>query len=86
MKRVASRRDVLRGIGLAGAAALSGRPCLAAAEPPPETTRLRLGKIPALCSAPQFFSEPLFQAEGFIDTQYVTRPGPPSWGLKALAT
>jgi NitT/TauT family transport system substrate-binding protein len=82
---MASRRHVLRGIGLAGAAVLSGRPILAAAEPPPETTRLRLGKIPALCSAPQFVAEPLFQAEGFSDTQYVTRPGPPSWGMKALA-
>jgi NitT/TauT family transport system substrate-binding protein len=80
-----SRRDVLRGIGLAGAAVLSGRPTLAAAEPPPETTRLRLGKIPALCTAPQFVAEPLFQAEGFSDTQYVTRPGPTSWGMKALA-
>ncbi len=82
---MASRRDILRGIGLAGAAVLSGRPILAAAEPPPETTRLRLGKIPAVCTAPQFVAEPLFQAEGFSDTQYVTRPGPTSWGMKALA-
>jgi NitT/TauT family transport system substrate-binding protein len=80
-----SRRDVLRGIGLAGAAVLGGGPIPAAAEPPPETTRLRLGKIPALCTAPQFVAEPLFQAEGFSDTQYVTRPGPTSWGMKALA-
>jgi NitT/TauT family transport system substrate-binding protein len=80
-----NRRDVLRGIGLAGAAVLSGRPLLAAAEPPPETTRLRLGKTGALCAAPQYVAEPLFQAEGFSDTQYVTRPGPTSWGMKALA-
>ena len=80
-----SRRDVLRGIGVAGASLLSRQPPLAAAEPPPETTRLRLGKVPALCTAPQFVAEPLFQAEGFSDTQYVTRPGPTSWGMKALA-
>ena len=35
---MASRRDVLRGIGLTGAAVLGGRPLLAAAEPPPEPT------------------------------------------------
>jgi NitT/TauT family transport system substrate-binding protein len=64
---------------------VAGRPFLAGAEPPPETPRLRLGKIPALCTAPQFVAEPLFQAEGFSDTQYVTRPGPASWGMKALA-
>ena len=80
-----SRRDVLRRIGVAGAAVLSGRPILAAAEPPPETTRLRLSKIPALCTAPYFVAEQLFQAEGFSDTQYLTRSGPLSWTLKALA-
>jgi NitT/TauT family transport system substrate-binding protein len=55
------------------------------AEPPPETTRLRLSKIPALCTAPYFVAEQLFQAEGFSDTQYLTRLGPLSWTLKALA-
>ena len=82
---MASRRNVLRGIGLAGAAVLSGRPILAAAEPPPETTRLRLGKIRGLCGAPQYVAEQLFRTEGFSDTQYLTRPGPFSWLQKALA-
>jgi NitT/TauT family transport system substrate-binding protein len=80
-----SRRNVLRGIGLAGAAVLSGRPILAAAEPPPETTRLRLAKTPALCTAPQFVAEQLFLGEGFSDTQYLTRTGHVTWALKALA-
>ena len=80
------RRDFLRGTTLAGAAGLLGsRPALVAAEPPPETTRLRLGKIPALCTAPQYVAEPLFHAEGFDDTQYLTGPGPISWTNKALA-
>jgi NitT/TauT family transport system substrate-binding protein len=82
---MASRRDVLRGIGLVGAAVLGGRPIMAAAEPPPETTRLRLAKTPALCTAPQFVAEPLLQAEGFSDTQYLTRTGHVTWALKALA-
>ena len=85
--RVTGRRDfLLRGIGLAGAAMLAGRPSLACAEPPPETTRLRLGKIPALCTGPQFVAEQLFHAEGFSDTQYLTRSGSNAWVLKALAT
>ena len=81
-----SRREFAAGAMLAGASSLLGvRPEHAAAEPAPETTRLRLGKYPAVCTAPQFVAEPLFQAEGFSDTQYVTRPGPTSWSMKALA-
>jgi NitT/TauT family transport system substrate-binding protein len=80
------RREFLRlTSGLAAAAVAGFRAERAAAEPPPETTRLRLGKTLALCTAPQFVAEPLFQAEGFSDTQYVTRPGPTSWAMKALA-
>ena len=83
-----SRRDVLRRLGVTGLVGLFGaRPTVADAEPPPETTRLRLGKTSAVCSAaPQFVAEPLFQAEGFRDTQYVTRPGPAAWAMKGLAT
>jgi NitT/TauT family transport system substrate-binding protein len=80
------RRHFLKGVAGIGAGTLFGisaKP--AGAEPPPETTRLRLGKIPALCTAPQFVAEQLFQAEGFSETQYSTRPGPLSWVLKALA-
>ncbi|HMH50397.1 MAG TPA: ABC transporter substrate-binding protein [Candidatus Acidoferrum sp.] len=80
------RRDFLRVASGFGAATVLGvRTGSAEAEPPPETTRLRLGKTPAVCTAPQFVAEPLFQAEGFSDTQYVTGPGPASWGMKALA-
>jgi NitT/TauT family transport system substrate-binding protein len=80
------RRDFLRGVSGVGTGALLGlRAHRAAAEPPPETTRLRLSKIPALCTAPYFVAEQLFQAEGFGDTQFLTRPGPLSWTLKALA-
>jgi NitT/TauT family transport system substrate-binding protein len=80
------RRTFLRASAVGATAQLLGlRPQAASGEPSPETPRLRLGKIPAVCTAPQFVAEPLFQAEGFSDTQYVTRPGPTSWGMKALA-
>jgi NitT/TauT family transport system substrate-binding protein len=42
-----------------------------AAEPPPETTRLRLPKTPGICVAPQFVAEELLHAEGFTEVQYV---------------
>jgi NitT/TauT family transport system substrate-binding protein len=80
------RRDFLRGTTLAGAVGLLGnRPTLVSAEPPSETTRLRLWKIRALCTGPQYVAEQLFRAEGFADTQYLTRPEPTTWGQKAMA-
>ncbi len=59
----------LSGISLAGIE----RPCFA--EPPPETTRLRLVQIPGICQAPQFVAEALLQAEGFTDVEYIRKPG-----------
>ena len=80
------RRDFLRGVSGVGTGALLGlRTPRASAEPPPETTRIRLGKYRALCTGPQYVAEQLFRAEGFSDTQYLTRPGPVSWSQKALA-
>jgi len=67
------RREFVKGLGaLAGSAALLGydiRPV--AAEPPPETTRIRFDVIPAICLAPQYVAEELLKAEGFTDVQYV---------------
>ena len=66
-----NRRDFIRGMGVAGATALTGlRPDLAAAEPPPETQRIRLGGSPGICFAPQFVAESLLKAEGFTDVRY----------------
>jgi NitT/TauT family transport system substrate-binding protein len=67
-----TRRRFLGGLTMAGAAGLLGlhaRPV--AAEPPPETTRLRLHKTPGICVAPQFVAEELLHAEGFTDVHYV---------------
>jgi NitT/TauT family transport system substrate-binding protein len=44
------------------------------AEPPPETTKLRIIYTDAVCSAPQFLAEELLAAEGFTDVQYIRVP------------
>ena len=47
-----------------------------AAEPPPETTKLRLLKETGrICWAPQYVAEDLLRAEGFTDVTYVDFPG-----------
>jgi NitT/TauT family transport system substrate-binding protein len=69
-----TRRELLSGLTLAGAAGLCGmRSEIAAAEPPPETTRVRLIRRPVLCEAPQYVAEDLLKSEGFTEIQYVKR-------------
>src|SRR6185369_7699552 len=78
-----SRRGFVRGLTVAGAANLLGmRAGHAAAEPPPETTSLRLVLSPAVCFAPQFVAKELLRSEGFTDVQYVRAEGGP---YRALA-
>jgi NitT/TauT family transport system substrate-binding protein len=51
--RLFSRRRFLEGVTLAGTAGLLGlRPRPVAAEPPPETTRIRLVHDPSICVTP----------------------------------
>jgi NitT/TauT family transport system substrate-binding protein len=70
-----NRRQFVARLTLAGTAGLLGlRPGEAAAEPPPETPRLRLYKFPGICLAPQYVAEGLLQAEGFTDVQYLAFP------------
>jgi NitT/TauT family transport system substrate-binding protein len=45
----------------------------ASAEPPPETTKLRVGQGPSLCQAPQLLVEELMKIEGFTQFEYVQR-------------
>ncbi len=66
-----SRREFLTGTSTLGAATLFGLSRTAAAEPPPETTRIRLAQIPGICVAPQYVAEELLRGEGFTDVQYV---------------
>jgi NitT/TauT family transport system substrate-binding protein len=71
-----TRREILRTLGVAGAAGLLGmRSASAAAEPPPETTRLRMTRIPGICVAPQYVAQELLLTEGFTDLQYVDFDG-----------
>ncbi|TMH34505.1 MAG: ABC transporter substrate-binding protein [Betaproteobacteria bacterium] len=76
--RPISRRRFLGGVTLVGTAGLLGfSPRRATAEPPPETTRLRLAHDPVLCFAPQFVADELLRLEGFTDVQYIkTAKGP----------
>lgn len=67
-----TRRNILRGLSTVGLLGLGARP--AVAEPPPETTRIRLFRIPGLCLAPQYVAEELLRAEGFTDIQYLSFP------------
>jgi NitT/TauT family transport system substrate-binding protein len=66
-----SRREFLTGTSMLGAATLLGLPRIAAAEPPPETKRIRLITDQVICLAPQFLSEELLYLEGFAEVEYV---------------
>ena len=68
-------RQFLNTAAVAGTGALFGLQSNSlAAEPPPETTRIRLYKYPGICLAPQYMAEGLLTAEGFTDVQYVEFP------------
>jgi NitT/TauT family transport system substrate-binding protein len=87
-----SRREFLGGLTFAGTAGLLGLcPGPIAAEPPPETTTLRLAWGDAICSAPQYVAEALLQGEGFTEVHYLyKKAGGPrstvSLRMKALAS
>jgi len=71
-----TRRDFVQFGALAGAASILSvdREALGA-EPPPETKRLRIARIPDNCYAPQYMAEEMLRGEGFSDLQYVPFPG-----------
>jgi NitT/TauT family transport system substrate-binding protein len=71
MRAVQSRRDFIAAASAIGVAGLiDGRPTHAD-ETPPETSAIRLIKIPGICIAPQYVAEDLLRAEGFNDVHYV---------------
>ena len=66
------RRDFLARTSAMGAASLLGLHHLpAAAEPPPETTKIRFVHAPAICLAPQYLAEELLRLEGFTEVEYL---------------
>jgi len=68
-----NRRDF---VGAAGAWTLVGTaPRLHAAEPPPETNRIRIAQVPDNCYAPQYMAEDMLRGEGFANLQYVPLAG-----------
>ena len=71
-RRAWSRREFLARVAVAGGTGLTGlRSPPAAAEAPPETSRIRMIKVPGICTAPQYVAEELLRAEGFSEVQYV---------------
>lgn len=71
-----SRRKFVKDVALAGAAGVLGfgREVLAA-EPPPETNRIRISQVPNNCHAPQYMAEEMLRGEGFSNLQYVQVAG-----------
>src|SRR5262245_38597172 len=68
------RREFVKTLAFWGLSGLTGlRAGRAAAEPPPETTRIRLTHTVAICTAPQFVSTELLKGEGFADVEWFHR-------------
>jgi hypothetical protein len=61
------RRNFVKGVAaLLGAARLSAyNMTSAAADPRPETSTIRLVKLPAICLAPEYMAEEFLRLEGF---------------------
>ena len=71
-----TRRAFLGGVTLAGTVGLLGlHSSLLAAEPPLETTRITLVRIPSICQAPKYVAESLLRSEGFTEVHYLPKEG-----------
>ena len=78
------RRDFIRRTCLTGTALYlgMGNSCgMAAVEPPPETTKLRIRQWKPACWVPIHVAEPLLREEGFTDIKYPDGPGPKAPGM-----
>jgi NitT/TauT family transport system substrate-binding protein len=73
MKTIQNRRTFLAGLSAAGGAGLIGTSTPAWAEPPPETTTVRLPRWigGSYCWAGLYLAGELLRAEGFTDVRYV---------------
>jgi NitT/TauT family transport system substrate-binding protein len=79
MQIVQNRRRFLANAIMASIAGLTGLPKSLHAEPPPETTTVRIRKYTGpdatVCDAPKYVAAELLRAEGFIDVRYVEHGG-----------
>jgi NitT/TauT family transport system substrate-binding protein len=74
------RRTFLAGAAATGAAALLWSPADGAAEPPPETTAIRISVPIVACNGPLAVAEEFLHEEGFTDVQHL--PGTlTSWNM-----
>lgn len=69
-----SRRRFLQQTSALGAALTFGVPGTALAEPPPETTKIRLLRAASICLSPQYVAEELLRREGFTEVEYPESP------------
>jgi NitT/TauT family transport system substrate-binding protein len=71
MSMLQNRRRFLTGLSWAavGLAGLPGRATVA--EPPPETTTIRIAAYPSACTVPLYMAEELLHEEGFVEVRYV---------------
>jgi NitT/TauT family transport system substrate-binding protein len=67
-----TRRTFLANASALGAAGFFGVSRSVAAEPPPETTRIRIVYDGSICNAPQWLAEDLLRLEGFSEVEYVS--------------
>jgi NitT/TauT family transport system substrate-binding protein len=78
---MSTRREFLGRAALATTAGLVGlHRAAGAAEPPPETTRIKLVRENSICLAPLYVGEELLRGEGFTDVRYVPIEGELSTG------
>src|SRR5688572_17106312 len=66
-----SRRRFLLNATVLGAGSVCTLPDICAAEQPPEITKIRLVRTPAICLAPMYVAEELLRLEGFTEVEYV---------------
>ena len=69
-----SRRTLLANASAFGVAALLGTLRPAAAEAPPEVTKIRFVHTPAICLSPQYLADEFLRLEGFSEIEYVDIP------------
>jgi NitT/TauT family transport system substrate-binding protein len=86
---IQSRRRFLTDAAVAGAAGFVGFDTWGkalAAEPPPETTSVRLPRMPIICFAPLYVCEELLRNEGFTDIRFVDISVPELLDSSALSS